>query len=188
MNESTLQSRRILIALSGGISCYKIASLVSQLAKAGANTRVIMTEPATRFITPLTLQSLSGNPVLTSIFEHDTHPESQHIGLSRWCELMLIAPCSANTLSKLAHGVSDNLVSLCATALPTATPLLLSPAMNADMWENPMVQRNTEILRQYQPKIQWIGPESGWQACRTEGTGRMSEADTIFKAIESALC
>lgn len=181
----SLAGRRILVALTGGIACYKTATVVSRLVQRGAAVRVLMTKSATRFITPLTLQSLSGSPVLTSIWQSDDHPESQHVGVARWCELMLIAPASANTIAKLAYGLCDDVVSLAATALPRETPLLLAPAMNADMWERTAVQRNLAILRG--DGVRFVGPEEGWQACRTRGPGRMSEAEAIVEAVVETL-
>lgn len=178
----SLSGKRIAVALTGGISCYKIASLVSRLVQQGADVRVLMTDAATRFVGPLTFQSLSGKAVLTSIWQADDHPDSQHIGVARWCDLMLIAPATANILAKLAHGLTDDVVSLVATALPNGFPLLLAPAMNADMWANPIVQKNVATLKAL-PNVTLIGPETGWQACRTEGAGRMSEVEAILEAI-----
>lgn len=178
-----LTDRRVLVALTGGIAAYKTATLVSRLVQAGAEVRVVMTDAATRFVGPLTFQSLSGHPVLTSMWDHDDRPDSQHVGLARWCELMVIAPCSADTLAKLAAGITDELVSLSACALPEDTPLLIAPAMNADMWANPIVQRNLRTLRDHLPNLHEIGPDEGWQACRTSGSGRMAEPEAIFEAV-----
>jgi len=186
-----LANRRILVALTGGIAAYKTATLVSRLAQAGADVRVIMTEAATKFITPLTLQSLSGHPVLTNMWDYgapgNDHPESQHIGLARWCDAMTIAPCSADTLAKLAVGLTPDLVSLTACALPADIPLLIAPAMNADMWANPIVQRNLQILRDLLPNFHEVGPDDGWQACRTSGSGRMSDPDAILESLTGLL-
>ena len=180
-----LAGKNVLIALSGGIACYKTATLVSRLVQRGAEVRVIMTDAATKFITPLTLQSLSGHPVLTSIWQHDDRPDSQHVGLARWCDVLCIAPCSADMIAKLAHGLTPDIVSLTASALPGTTPLMLAPAMNADMWANPVCQRNLGLLRELLPNLSEIGPEEGWQACRTQGGGRMSEPEAIRdKVIE----
>jgi phosphopantothenoylcysteine decarboxylase/phosphopantothenate--cysteine ligase len=181
-----LQDRRVLVALTGGIACYKSATVVSRLVQRGAILRVIMTDAATRFITPLTLQSLSGQPVLSSIWDRDDRPDSQHIGLARWAEVIAIAPLSANSLAKLAHGLCDDLVSLVACARPAETPLLVAPAMNADMWASPVVQRNLAMLREL-PAVSQVGPEAGWQACRTAGDGRMAEPEAIIQAITQSL-
>ena len=181
-----LTGKRVLVALSGGIAGYKIAPLVSKLSQSGADVRVVMTQAATKFITPLTLQSLSGHTVITSIWQADDRPDSQHIGLARWCDVFLLAPASANTIAKLAHGMADDAVSLAASALPAATPKLFAPAMNADMWANPIIQQNAATLRDVLGMTQ-IGPEAGWQACRTLGDGRMAEPETLLEAICNAL-
>ena len=184
---SNLAGRKILVALTGGIAAYKTATLVSRLVQAGAEVRVIMTEAATKFITPLTLQSLSGHPVLTSLWDHDDRPDSQHVGLARWCDQMVIAPCSADMLAKLAAGLTPDLVSLTVCALPADTPLLVAPAMNADMWASPIVQRNLQTLRDLLPNFHEVGPADGWQACRTSGSGRMSEPQDIFDSISQVI-
>jgi phosphopantothenoylcysteine synthetase/decarboxylase len=190
--QATLTGRKVLVGVSGGIACYKATALVSRLVQAGAAVRVIMTEAATRFVTPLTFQALSGQSVLTSIWEADDRPDSQHIGLAKWCDAFVIAPASADVIAKIAHGLTDDLISLTACALPRTpgsartTPVLLAPAMNANMWENPITQRNLATLRDV---LGWqtVGPETGWQACRTAGAGRMSEPEAIFEAVKKFL-
>ena len=179
-SDPMLTDRRVAVGLSGGIACYKVATLVSRLVQCQAQVRVVMTDSAARFIGPLTLQSLSGRPVLGSIWQVDAQPEAEHISLARWCELLIIAPASANTISRITHGISDNVVTLVAAALPRSTPLLLAPAMNEDMWANPITRRNLESLEQTLGVVT-VGPESGWQACRTSGPGRMSEPEKIFE-------
>ena len=184
-----LSGRRIAVALSGGIACYKTATLVSQLVQQGADVRVLMTDAATKFVGPLTFQSLSGKPVLTSVWQSDDHPDSQHVGVARWCELLVIAPATADLIAKLAHGLTGDVVTLVACALPStpgATPLLIAPSMNADMWANPIVQKNVATLKEL-PNFTLAGPDDGWQACRTKGSGRMSEPGTILEAIEQKL-
>lgn len=190
--DGALGERRVLVGVSGGIACYKTATLVSRLVQAGADVRVIMTEAATRFVGPVTFEALSGRSVLSSIWQSDDHPESQHVGLARWCELMLIAPASADMIARLAHGLTGDVVSLTAAALPRdaegglTTPLVVAPAMNADMWASPIVQQNMQILTEIFGASQ-VGPDTGWQACRTAGPGRMSEADAIFDAVAKIL-
>ncbi|MEX0744235.1 MAG: flavoprotein [Phycisphaeraceae bacterium] len=182
VDTAPLAGRRVAVALAGGIACYKTATLVSRLAQAGAEVRVLMTESATRFVTPLTFQSLSGKPVLTSIWQSDDKPDSQHVGVARSCDLLVIAPATADLLAKLAAGLADDVVCLVAAAMPRETPVLLAPAMNAQMWESPITQRNLTTLREL---LGWrvVGPESGWQACRTLGAGRMSEPEAIYDAV-----
>lgn len=188
---SAFKAKRILVGVCGGIAAYKVASLVSSLAQAGADVRVIMTESATRFVTPLTFQSLSGHPVLTSIWERDDRPDSQHIGLARWCELFIVAPASMDMIAKIAHGLTDDLVSLTASALPRendgkkiGTPVIVAPSMNEQMWLNPINQQNVTTLHDL---LGWsiVGPGDGWQACRTKGAGRMSEPTEIFAAANA---
>ncbi len=181
-----LAGRRIAVALTGGIACYKTATLVSRLAQAGGDVRVLMTEAATRFIAPLTLQSLAGRAVLTSIWQVDDQPDSQHVGVARWCELMVIAPATAATIARLAAGLAEDVVSLVACALPRATPVIVAPAMNEQMWDNPVTQRNVATLRQVLG-CQIVGPGAGWQACRTAGPGRMAEPEEIFDAVVRTL-
>jgi phosphopantothenoylcysteine decarboxylase len=187
--------RKVLIGVTGGIACYKTAILVSRLVQAGAQVRVMMTEAATRFVGPLTFQSLSGHSVITSIWQADDHPDSQHVGLARWCDLLIIAPASADMLAKIAAGICDDVVSLTACALPkggqgsgkkSGTPALLAPAMNADMWESPVTQRNVATVREVLG-FAMVGPEEGWQACRTRGMGRMSEPEAIMEAARKIL-
>ncbi len=203
--------RKILVALCGGIACYKVATVVSRLVQAGANVRVMMTDAATKFVTPLTFQSLSGQPVVTSIWESVAFHDSQHIGLARWCDLMILAPASADIIAKIAAGFTDDIVSLTVSALPRGvqgispaepganglhgdarspakpgTPLLLAPAMNADMWASPIVARNLQTLKELLG-VHTVGPDEGWQACRTKGAGRMSEPEAIVAAADEIL-
>ncbi len=183
---ASFRNRRIVIGVSGGIACYKIATVVSQLVQAGASVRVAMTESATRFVGPLTFQSLSGHAVLTSLWQSDDRPDSQHVGLARWCEMMIIAPATADVMARLAAGLTDDVVTLTACALPAGVPVLLAPAMNADMWANPIVQRNVTTLQQI-AGYRTVGPDEGWQACRTLGSGRMSEPAAIVRAAAALL-
>jgi phosphopantothenoylcysteine decarboxylase len=188
-SDPVLSGKKVLVAVTGGIAAYKTATLVSRLTQGGAEVRVIMTRAATRFVAPLTFQSLSGNSVLTSMWQSDDRPDSQHIGLARWCDLMVIAPASANTIAKLAAGLTSDLVSLTASALPRSPksrPALLAPAMNADMWANPIVQRNLATVQQLLG-FKTVGPEEGWQACRTRGAGRMSDPEKILEAARGLL-
>jgi len=185
--DNPLSGKRIAVALSGGIACYKTATLVSRLVQQGAEVRVLMTQAATHFIAPLTFQSLSGKAVLTSMWDHSDNPESQHVGTARWCDLMVIAPCSMDMIGKIAGGMTPDVVSLTVSALPASTPLILAPAMNADMWASPILQRNLSLLRELLPNLKEVGPAEGWQACRTKGAGRMSEPEAILDCVTEAL-
>lgn len=181
-----VQGRRIIVGISGGIAAYKSAFVVSRLAQAGAEVSVLMTESATKFVTPLTFQALSGRHVFTSAWEHVESKDPQHINLATSASLALVAPASMDFLAKLAHGRTDDVVSLVLSAVDRAkTPVLLAPAMNAVMWNQPSNQRNLATLRG--DGFSFIGPADGWQACRTEGTGRMSEPADILEAVANSL-
>ena len=179
-------ARRVIVGAAGGIGCYKTAALTSRLCQDGASVRVVMTEAATRFVGPLTFRSLTGSPVTTSMWDAGASPESPHVELARWARLMVVAPATAHTIAKLAAGEAADALSLVALALPAETPLLIAPAMNAEMWANPLVRANVERLRDVRG-ARFVGPESGWQACRTEGAGRMSEPETIRDAVTELL-
>ncbi len=178
--------KSIVVGITGGIACYKTAHVVSRLAQAGASVSVLMTDAATRFVTPLTFQALSGRPVYTSQWEHVESQDPQHISLARGAALMLIAPCTMDMMAKLATGRTDDVVSLVASAVDRSKqPCLLAPSMNAVMWNQPATQRALAQLKD--DGFQLIGPDSGWQACRTDGVGRMSEPDEILAAVADTL-
>ena len=182
VSATDLSGRRVLVGITGGIAAYKTATLVSRLAQAGADVTVCMTESATRFITPLTLQALSANPVYTSPWEHIESRDPQHIALATRADAIVVAPCTMNTMAKLATGLTDDVVTLMLSAVdPASTPVLLAPAMNEVMWARPANQRNLETLRG--DGYRFIGPEEGWQACRAVGPGRMSEPEDILAAV-----
>ncbi|MCZ6837569.1 MAG: hypothetical protein O7G85_17470 [Planctomycetota bacterium] len=181
-NSKVLNSRRILIGLSGGIACYKMATLVSRLTQAGAEVTVLMTEAATKFVTPLTFQALSGRPVYTNQWSHIESQDPQHIALARAADLMIIAPCTMDMLARLAHGHANDVVCLIASALDLKRqPIILAPSMNETMYQQPSTQRNLDQLRNDGYVI--LDPESGWQACRTVGVGRMVEPEAILSHI-----
>ncbi|GDY00486.1 hypothetical protein LBMAG48_28890 [Phycisphaerae bacterium] len=180
------QGRRIIIGVSGGIAAYKTCMVVSRLAQAGAHVTVLMTENATKFVTPLTFQALSGNPVYTSAWEHVESKDPQHISLARDAAVALIAPCTMDCMAKLATGRTDDVVTLVLSAIDrTQTPVLLAPSMNDAMWNQPSTQRNLAML--IEDKFQIVGPGEGWQACRTVGTGRMSEPEVLLEAVAKVL-
>lgn len=176
----------ILVGITGGIAAYKTASLVSQLVQQGEEVVVLMTDAATRFVGPLTFQSLTGREVITSQWEPHEGLESPHIYLAREAKAMLIAPCSMDMLARLATGRSDDVVSLLAAAIDRDhVPVLLSPSMNATMFQQPATQRNLVQLAEDGFRI--IEPATGWQACRTEGEGRMPEPDELNEALSAAM-
>ena len=181
-----MKGRRIIVGLTGGIACYKVANVVSALAQGGAEVTVAMTDAAQRFITALTLQALSGRPVYTSQWKHVEASDPQHVALARAADLMLIAPCSMDMLAKLAIGRTDDVVSLVASAVDLERqPILLAPSMNAVMWGQKSTQRNLELLRADGFDI--VEPASGWQACRTFGIGRLAEPETLLAAVTARL-
>lgn len=177
-----VEGRSILVGISGGIAVYKVCTVVSRLAQAGAQVTVAMTPAATNFVTPITFQALSGNPVYTSSWEHIESKDPQHISLADRCDLALVAPCTMDMLSKLVHGRTDDVVTLILSAINRdKTPVLLAPAMNDQMWSQPSNLRNVELAKQ--DGFTQIGPGVGWQACRHTGTGRMSEPEDICRAV-----
>jgi phosphopantothenoylcysteine decarboxylase/phosphopantothenate--cysteine ligase len=176
-----IKGKRIVLGLSGGIAAYKAAELTRLLTQAGAEVRVVMTAAACRFITPVTLQALCGNPVHTDLWDASVPNNMAHIELSRGCDAIVVAPASANFLAKLAQGLCDDLLStLC---LARECPLLVAPAMNLQMWDKPATQRNMKQLSADGVAI--LGPASGDQACGEVGMGRMLEAEEIFEEVEA---
>jgi phosphopantothenoylcysteine decarboxylase/phosphopantothenate--cysteine ligase len=177
--EPTLRDRRIVVAVCGGIAAYKTADVVSKLVQRGATVTVCMTRDAQRFIAPLTFQALSGRQVRTDTFDLPDSSDTQHIALTEEADLMLIAPATANILAKAACGICDDLVSLMICA--AACPLAFAPAMNHRMWDNPITQENLAKLQKLGHAF--IGPEEGWLACRSIGSGRMSEPAKIIEEV-----
>ncbi len=176
-----LSGKRIVLGVTGGIAAYKSAELVRLLTKAGAEVHVVMTENATRFVTPLTFQALSGHPVWLDPWDDRRANSMSHIELSRSADALLVAPATANFLAKLAQGLADDLLStLC---LARDCPLLVAPAMNRQMWQNPATQRN--IVRLQEDGLHILGPDDGVQACGEVGEGRMVEPETICEALIS---
>lgn len=167
----TLINKRILLGVTGGIAAYKSADLTRRLRDAGAEVRVVMTAAAAEFITPLTLQTLSGHPVHRHLLDATSEAAMDHIALARWADVVLVAPASANLLAKLAHGRADDLLST--VCLATSAPLALAPAMNRQMWDNAATQTNLATLKQRGAHL--FGPASGSQACGEIGPGRMLE-------------
>jgi phosphopantothenoylcysteine decarboxylase/phosphopantothenate--cysteine ligase len=175
-----LTGKRVLLGITGGIAAYKAAELVRLLVKAGADVRVAMTEAATRFIGPTTLQALSGQPVWTDLWDPRVNDAMGHIELSRDRELILIAPASADFMAKLAHGLCDDLLSTLCVA--RRCPLMVAPAMNVEMWQNAATQRSAETLRA--DGVHIVGPASGGQACGEMGMGRMTEPADILADVQ----
>ena len=178
----TLTGRRILLCVCGGIAAYKSVELVRRLREAGADVQVAMTENAQRFIGAASLQAVSGVPVRVSLWDEAAEAAMGHIELARWADRVLIAPATADTLARLAHGLADDLVStLC---LATTAPMSVVPAMNHRMWLHPATQANIATLRSR--GVQVIGPDDGAQACGEFGPGRLREPPEIVNDLIAA--
>jgi phosphopantothenoylcysteine decarboxylase / phosphopantothenate---cysteine ligase len=177
-----LQGKHLVLGLSGGVACYKAAELTRELVKAGATVQVVMTEAATQFITPVTMQALSGRPVFTTQWDARQPNHMPHIDLTRDADAVLVAPASADFIAKLAQGRADEILSLLCLARPLATcPLLVAPAMNREMWAHPATQRNIAQIQADGATL--LGPAAGDQACGEVGDGRMLEAAELRDAL-----
>ncbi len=180
-----LAGKKIILGLTGGIACYKAAELTRALVKAGASVQVVMTDAATHFITAVTMQALSGHTVHTDQWDARIANNMPHIDLSRDADAIVIAPCSADFLFKLAHGACDDLLSTLCVARPANLPLLVAPAMNVEMWQNPPTRRNVAQVKADGVLI--LGPDAGEQACGETGMGRMLEPEQLLEEIIAAL-
>lgn len=174
------RQKRVVLGITGGIAAYKAAELTRLLVKAGHQVQVVMTAAAQSFITPLTLQALSGRPVRTGLFDAEAEHAMGHIELARWADLVVIAPASADTMARLAHGLADDL--LATLCLATTAPLVLAPAMNQQMWAHPATQDNVRLLQRRGTVL--VGPADGDQACGENGPGRMLEAQQLADHIQ----
>ena len=179
----TLAGKNILLGVTGGIAAYKAATLVRHLRNEGANVQVVMSRSAHEFVTPVTMQALSGRPVRDDLWDREAEAAMGHIELARWADLVLAAPATAHFMACLAQGLApDLLTTLC---LATDAPILLAPAMNQAMWRAPATRRNTAVLAGDGRRI--IGPEVGDQACGDTGPGRMAEPEALLLAVQQAL-
>ncbi|MDP2716556.1 bifunctional phosphopantothenoylcysteine decarboxylase/phosphopantothenate--cysteine ligase CoaBC [Rheinheimera sp.] len=178
--QQTLAQKRILLGISGGIAAYKSADLVRRLKERGADVRVILTDAAQHFITPLTLQAVSGNPVSTSLLDPAAEAAMGHIELAKWADIILIAPASADVIARMAHGLANDLLTTC--VLATAAPIAVAPAMNQQMYKNIATQQNLATLIAHNFYI--YGPGVGDQACGDTGAGRMLEPLQLVSALE----
>lgn len=174
----------VLLGVSGGIAAYKSATIVRELVKRSDDVRVVMTAGAREFITPLTLQVLSENPVGTETFDARYESEIGHIDLARWADVVLLAPTTANLIARLAHGMADDL--LTTVVLATRAPVVVAPAMNSQMWSHPLVQANLDRLRDA-AGYRIISPDAGQLACREVGPGRLPDAPVLLDAVDDAL-
>jgi len=180
-----LNDKKIVLGMTGGIACYKSAEFTRALIRAGASVQIVMTEAATRFVTPVTMQALSGHSVYSDQWDSRVINNMAHIALTREADALLIAPCTTNFIGKLAHGLCDDLLSSLCMARPTNLPFMVAPAMNVEMWQNPATQRNISQLRADGVRI--LGPAAGEQACGEIGLGRMLEPDELLEETIAAL-
>ncbi len=178
-----LKGKTVLLGVTGSIAAYKIASLASMLVKNHARVHVIMTKNATNFINPITFESLTGNKCLVDTFDRNFEFQVEHVSLAKLADLALVAPASANVIGKMAHGIADDM--LTTTLLACKAPILVSPAMNTNMYENRIVQDNLGILKSYGMQI--IEPAEGYLACGDTGAGKMPEPEVLFAHIEAAV-
>lgn len=178
-----MNGREVVVGVSGGIAAYKTAAVVSQLVQAGADVSVVMTIAAEEFVGQATFAALTGRPVSTASFDSAQFPLGAHIELANRCELLCVAPATANFLAKAACGMADDLLST--LYLSFTGSVVIAPAMNCEMWDKAAVQRN--VLRLRDDGVVIVDPEEGWLSCRTKGVGRMAEPDTIITAIREQL-
>ena len=176
---------RLLLGVSGGIAAYKACELVRIATKAGAEVRVVMTEHATRFVGPLTFETLSGHPVLLDTFQGGESGTIDHIAWAKWPTVAAVAPLTANTLGKLACGLADDALSTVMMALPRGVPVVLGPAMNTEMWFNPVVQRNLAWLADL-GRYTVVEPIDKALACGDVGRGGLAEPETLWQALQEA--
>jgi len=178
-----LKNKTVLLGVTGCIAAYKSASLASLLVKAGAEVHVIMTENATNFINPITFETLTSQKCIIDTFDRDFEFDVKHVSLVQKADVIMVAPATANTISKIANGICDNL--LCSTLCAFTKPILIAPAMNTGMWNNVFVQENISKLAKNGYHI--INPENGYLACGTNGVGRMAEVEDIFEKTSEIL-
>ena len=173
------KGKRVLLGVTGSIAAFKAAALTSALVKNGSQVKVVMTKEAAFFVTPLTFQTLSGNPVYREMFNRPEKPEIEHVSLAEWPDVVLVCPATANIISKVAAGLADDLLS--AIILTTRKPVFFVPAMNAGMWQNKILQKRVAELKA--AGYRFIGPAKGRLACGEEGEGRMVEIEEIIARI-----
>ncbi|HUV38703.1 MAG TPA: flavoprotein [Planctomycetota bacterium] len=178
-----MKGRRIILGVCGGIAAYKSADVTSKLVQAGVEVTVVMTESGTRFVTPLTFESLSRRAVFVDMWRTDREFNPTHVALADWAELVLVCPATANIIGKLACGIADDLLST--VLLSVDVPVVLAPAMNTRMWNNPVVQQNVVRLRELGRHV--VEPGEGWLACGTTGKGRLADVADILEAVRKIL-
>ena len=180
----TLQGKKIVLGITGSIAAYKSCLIIRSLVRRGAEVQVVVTPSGKEFITPLTLATLSQHPVISDFFSQRDGTWHSHVELGLWADAMIVAPCTASTMGKMAHGIADNM--LVTTYLAMRAPVFIAPAMDLDMYRHPSTQANMAILRSFGNHI--IAPESGFLASGLEGKGRMEEPERIVEAVAQSLC
>lgn len=173
-----MENKKVLIGVTGGAAIYKTCGLVRLFKRNNAQVKVIMTQSATKLISPSLFQALSGTPVATKLFRSE-EKGIEHISLSQWADLFIIAPATANTINKIAVGIADNLLTSTVLAFPSSSPLLIAPAMNNYMWENEVTQNNVKIIKS-RTSYHLVGPVTGLLTNGQKGKGRMAEVEEIF--------
>jgi len=183
-----MKGTRLLIGITGGIAAYKTLDVIRQLAKMGMDVRCILTENATQFVTPLSVETLSGNPLATAMFGPRGEASIEHIELALWPDLALVAPATANFLGKAAGGIADDLLTTTFLALRSEMPVVIAPAMNTRMWNHPAVRRNLAVLKQdLGPRLHLVGPQEKLLACGEEGMGAMAEPEEVVSSVLAAM-
>ncbi len=183
ISDRIMKGRAILVGVSGGIAAYKTAAMVSQMVQLGIHVHVAMTPAAQQFVGTATFAALTGRPVATQVFDDRLFPLGAHIALAEQCELMCVAPATADFLAKAASGMADDLLSTLYLAF--SGPVLMAPAMNSAMWAKPAVQRNVRQL--HDDGVVIVEPDSGWLSCRKSGPGRMADPERIYEEMVSSI-
>ncbi len=178
-----MQGKHILLGITGGIAAYRACDLSRDFIKQGAEVRVVMTKSACEFITPLTLEALTNHRVHTDMFDKEAPEDVKHIEIAKWADIALISPATANIIGKIACGIADDLLSTIVMALPRKTPVAFAPAMNVEMWNNPIVQKNISFLESLE-KYYFIQPQEGLLACGDVGKGKIADNEVILKAVK----
>lgn len=184
--EKIFKGKTVLLGVTGCIAVYKAADIINKLSYYGANVQVIMTKNACQFITPLTLETLSKNLVVTDMFASKRTWEVEHISLAQKADICLIAPATANIIGKVSNGIADDMLTTTIMAIPSSTPVVFAPAMNTNMYNNAIVQNNIKALKNYD-KYYFVEPASGRLACGDIGTGKLAKVDTIVEFVAKVL-
>ncbi len=186
MKNKNLKNKKILIGISSGIAIYKICSLIRLFIRNESQVKVVMTENATKLISPIVFESLSQSPVYISMFNPISSDKIEHIYLANWADIFILAPATANTIGKIANGIADNLLTTVILALPEKTPLIIAPAMDENMWKNVFFQENLKKIKK-RKNCYIIKPKKGLLASGKIGIGRMAEINEIFKITQKIL-